>query len=272
MSESNEGVRLQKVLANAGVASRRASEELITSGAVKVNGKVVKELGTRINPEHDKVSVRGTPIQLDATRVYLALNKPVGIISSMADELGRPDLSQYALRSDRVYNVGRLDADTSGLLILTNDGELANMLAHPKFGVTKTYVAKVEGTITSQEIHKLLKGVELEDGPMKADKATLVDSNPFESLVEIVIHSGKNRVVRRMFEAIGHPVKDLVRRQFGPVHLGPLKQGQTRLLSKIEIGALLKAAEGKETRAPRPPKSKSAGSSKSKPKVRKNVS
>lgn len=243
MTTEIEGVRLQKVLANAGVASRRASEELILAGAVKVNGKVVKELGTRINPETDKVSVRGTPIQLDASRVYLALNKPVGVISSMSDEFGRPDLSQYALRDDRVYNVGRLDADTSGLLILTNDGELANMLAHPKFGVSKTYVAKVEGLVTSQGINQLLKGVQLEDGLMSADKANLVDSNPYESLVEITIHSGKNRVVRRMFDSIGHPVKDLVRRQFGPIQLGPLKPGQTRLLSKVEIGALLKAAQ-----------------------------
>lgn len=243
MPLDNEGVRLQKVLANAGVASRRASEELILAGAVKVNGKVVKELGTRINPESDKVTVRGTPIQLDASRVYLALNKPVGVISSMSDEFGRPDLSQYALRDDRVYNVGRLDADTSGLIILTNDGELANMLAHPKYGVTKTYFAKVEGLVSSQDIQKLLNGVELEDGLMKADKATLVDSNMMESLVELVIHSGKNRVVRRMFESVGHPVKELVRRQFGPIQLGPLKPGQTRLLSKIEVGALLKAAQ-----------------------------
>ena len=246
MSENNEGVRLQKVLANAGVASRRASEELIVSGAVKVNGKVVKELGTRINPESDKVSVRGTPIQLDASRVYLALNKPVGVISSMSDEFGRPDLSQYALRDDRVYNVGRLDADTSGLIILTNDGELANMLAHPKYGVTKTYLAKVEGKITPQDVHKLIAGIELEDGFMKADKAVLVDSKIGESLVEIVIHSGKNRVVRRMFDAIGFPVIELVRRQFGPIQLGPLKPGQTRLLSKVEVGALLKAAQKSE--------------------------
>ena len=243
MSDKVEGVRLQKVLANAGVASRRASEELILAGAVKVNGSVVKELGTRINPELDKVSVRGTPIQLDSSRVYLALNKPVGVISSMADEYGRPDLAQYAPRDDRVYNVGRLDADTSGLIILTNDGDLANMLAHPKFGVSKTYLAKVEGQVSQQDIHKLLAGVELEDGVMIADKAVLVDSKVTESLVEITIHSGKNRVVRRMFDSIGHPVIDLVRRQFGPIQLGPLKPGQTRLLSKVEVGALLKAAQ-----------------------------
>ncbi|MEY4417677.1 MAG: hypothetical protein RIQ88_115 [Actinomycetota bacterium] len=250
----NDGVRLQKVLANAGVASRRASEELILAGAVKVNGKVVKELGTKINPETDKVAVRGTPIQLDASRVYLALNKPVGVISSMADEYGRPDLSQYALRDDRVYNVGRLDADTSGLIILTNDGDLANMLAHPKYGVQKTYLAKVDGQVTSQEIHKLLSGFELEDGFMKADKAVLVDSKTDQSLVELVIHSGRNRVVRRMFDEIGHPVRELVRRQFGPIQLGPLKPGQTRLLSKVEVGALLKAAQNSNSE----PKARSA--------------
>jgi pseudouridine synthase len=144
------------------------------------------------------------------------------------------------------------------------------MLAHPKFGVTKTYIAKVEGQVSAQEIQKLLSGLELEDGPMKADKANLVDSNAFESLVEIVIHSGKNRVVRRMFEALGHPVKDLVRRQFGPIQLGPLKQGQTRLLSKVEVGALLKAAEGKITRAPRPPKPKASQATKLKPRGKRN--
>ena len=259
MAESEQdGVRLQKVLAHAGVASRRACEDLIAAGAVKVNGKVVKELGTRINPEVDKVSVRGTPIQLDASRVYIALNKPYGVISSMADEFGRPDLSQFALRQDRVFNVGRLDAETTGLLLLTNDGELANKLAHPKFGVAKTYVAKVEGQLSPADIRALLDGVELEDGKMQADKAHSVDLKLTETIVEISLHSGKNRVVRRMFDAINHPVKELVRRQFGPIQLGPLKPGQMRELSKIEVGALLKAAEGKTTRAPRPPKPKDA--------------
>lgn len=254
MSENTEaeGVRLQKVMAAAGVASRRVCEDMITQGRVKVNGKVVTELGTRINPEIDKVTVGGTPVQLDNSRVYLALNKPRGVVSSMADENGRPDLSQFVEGYDRVFNVGRLDSETTGLIIMTNDGDLAHKLAHPKFGVTKTYIARVEGVVTPAIIHKLLSGFELEDGMIKADKAHVVDVQPGESLVEVVLHSGRNRIVRRMFEFVGHPVVGLVRRQFGPIQLGPLKEGRIRELSKIEVGALLKAAEGEVKRAPRP--------------------
>ena len=244
-SESPEGIRLQKVLANAGVASRRVCEELIVSGAVKVNGKVVKELGTRINPEQDKVLVRGTPIQLDVSRVYLMLNKPLGVVSSMQDEHGRPDLSQYALDYDRIFNVGRLDVDTSGLLLMTNDGDLAHKLMHPSFEVPKTYQAKVHGQITQPILNKLLSGIELEDGPIKADKARLLSASGNHSLVEIELHSGKNRIVRRIFEHLGFPVVALVRRQFGPLHLGHLKLGHIRQLTKIELGALLKAADRK---------------------------
>jgi pseudouridine synthase len=251
-NETAQGVRLQKIMASAGVASRRVCEDYITQGRVKVNGKVVTELGTRINPEVDKVTVGGTPIQLDASRVYLALNKPYGVVSSMADENGRGDLSQFVVGYDRVFNVGRLDAETTGLIIMTNDGELAHTLAHPTFGVTKTYVARVEGIVTPATIHKLLSGFELEDGPIKADKAHIVDVSGNESLVEVVLHSGRNRIVRRMFDFVEHPVIGLVRRQFGPIQLGPLKEGRIRELSKIEVGALLKAAEGKTERAPRP--------------------
>ena len=251
-SEVPEGVRLQKVMAAAGVASRRVCEDYIANGRVKVNGKVVTELGTRINPEVDKVTVGGTPIQLDNSRVYLALNKPAGVVSSMADENGRPDLSQFVVGYDRVFNVGRLDAETTGLIIMTNDGELAHKLAHPKFGVPKTYVARVEGVVTPAIIHKLLSGFELEDGMIKADKAHIIDFQPGESLVEVQLHSGRNRIVRRMFDFVGHPVVGLVRRSFGPIQLGPLKEGRIRELSKIEVGALLKAAEGKVERAPRP--------------------
>ncbi|MEN9956344.1 MAG: hypothetical protein RLY34_1151 [Actinomycetota bacterium] len=253
-----EGVRLQKVMAAAGVASRRVCEDMITKGQVKVNGRVVTELGTRINPDVDKVTVGGTPVQLDNSRVYLALNKPRGVVSSMADENGRPDLSQFVSGYDRVFNVGRLDSETTGLIIMTNDGELAHKLAHPKFGVTKTYVARVEGVVTPAIIHKLLSGFELEDGLIKADKAHVVDVQPGESLVEVVLHSGRNRIVRRMFEFVGHPVVGLVRRQFGPIQLGPLKEGRIRELSKIEVGALLKAAEGEVKRAPRPANKKAA--------------
>jgi pseudouridine synthase len=220
MSDKPEGIRLQKVLAAAGVASRRVCEEMIVAGSVKVNGKVVTELGTRIDPERDKVVVNGTPIQLDVTKVYLMLNKPYGVVSSMQDEHGRPDLSQYALDYDRVFNVGRLDAETTGLLLLTNDGDLAHKLLHPSFEVTKTYQAKVHGQITQPILNKLIAGVELEDGPARADKARLLSASGNHSLVEIELHSGKNRIVRRMFESVGFPVVALVRRQFGPLHLG----------------------------------------------------
>jgi len=245
MSDKPEGIRLQKVLAAAGVASRRVCEEMIVAGSVKVNGKVVTELGTRIDPERDKVIVRGTPIQLDVTKVYLMLNKPYGVVSSMQDEHGRPDLSQYALDYDRVFNVGRLDAETTGLLLLTNDGDLAHKLLHPSFEVTKTYQAKVHGQITQPILNKLIAGVELEDGPARADKARLLSASGNHSLVEIELHSGKNRIVRRMFESVGFPVVALVRRQFGPLHLGHLNLGHIRQLSKIEVGVLLKAADKK---------------------------
>lgn len=240
--QGTEGERLQKVMAAAGVASRRVSEEMIVAGRVTVNGKVVRELGTRVDPAVDRVAVDGTAVQLDTSRRYVMLNKPVGVVSSMRDEQGRPDLSRFtAGYPERLFNVGRLDAETSGLLILTNDGELAHVLAHPSFGVTKTYIARVPGVVTPQTIARLTKGVELEDGPIAADKAKLLQSSQRdgESLVEITLHSGRNRIVRRMLAEVGHPVVELVRRQFGPLHLGTLKVGQLRDLTKAELGQLL---------------------------------
>ncbi|HMM83600.1 MAG TPA: pseudouridine synthase [Terrimesophilobacter sp.] len=238
-----EGVRLQKLMAAAGVASRRVSEDLITAGRVEVNGEVVTELGRRVAAT-DAVSVDGTPIQLDTTRRYLMLNKPVGIVSSLNDDRGRPDLSRFVSKfEERLFNVGRLDAQTSGLLILTNDGELAHVLAHPKFGVMKTYVAKAQGRITPQTVAKLRSGVELEDGPIAADKVRIVgEAQAHETIVEITLHSGRNRIVRRMLDEVGHPVIDLVRRQFGPLHLGNLPPGALRDLSKVELGQLLTIA------------------------------
>lgn len=244
--EAPEGVRLQKVLAAAGVASRRVVEQYIVEGRIRVNGKVVEELGRRIDPENDLVDVDGTAIQLDVSKRYVMLNKPTGVVSTMSDENGRPDLRRYTDEwEERLYNVGRLDAETSGLLILTNDGELAHVLAHPSFGVTKVYIAKVEGAVTAQVIAQLTKGIELEDGPIKADKARLLDTSNGakpSSLVELTLHSGRNRIVRRMLAAVGHPVTELVRRQFGPLHLGTLPAGKTRELTKIECGALLTLA------------------------------
>lgn len=240
----NEGVRLQKVLAAAGVASRRVCEDLITKGRVRVNGKVVTELGSRIFPEVDQVQVDNRPIQLDPDRVYIAFHKPRGVVSTMADENGRPCLADYFVGFDRVFNVGRLDAETTGLILMTNDGEMANQLAHPSYEVQKLYVAKVRGKITRVEMQKLLDGVKLEDGLQKADSARVIDQNEQSSLVEIVLHSGKNRIVRRMFEAIGFPVLDLTRKSFGPLRLGNIKPGQFRELSKLEVSSLMEAAQG----------------------------
>ncbi|MGM1016708.1 MAG: pseudouridine synthase [Actinomycetota bacterium] len=238
--EAPEGIRLQKVLSAAGVASRRVVENYIVEGRIRVNGTVVTELGRRIDPEHDQVDVDGTAIQLDVSKRYVMLNKPTGVVSTMRDENGRPDLREFTEDwPERLYNVGRLDAETSGLLLLTNDGELAHVLAHPSFGVTKVYIAKVEGTVLPQTIATLTRGIDLDDGPIAADKARLLDMSRGSSLVELTLHSGRNRIVRRMMAAVGHPVVELVRRQFGPLHLGTLPAGKTRELSKIESGALL---------------------------------
>lgn len=246
-SDSPEGERLQKVMAAAGVASRRASENLIAERRVTVNGELVTEPGRRVL-RTDLVAVDGTAIQTDTTRRYLMLNKPIGVVSSLADESGRPDLSRYTDRfEERLFNVGRLDAQTSGLLVLTNDGDLAHVLAHPLFGVSKTYIAKVRGAMSAQTVGKLSKGVELDDGPIAADKARLLGTPVRnESMVEVTLHSGRNRIVRRMLEAVGHPVIELVRRQFGPLHLGTLPAGELRDLTKVELGQLLTIARSGE--------------------------
>lgn len=247
-------VRLQKALANAGVASRRACETLITSGRVTVNGEQERELGSRVDPETDEVRVDGVVVQLDATKRYFVLNKPLGVVSTMNDEQGRPDLREFTDQvEDRLYNVGRLDTDTSGLLILTNDGELAHKLAHPSFGVEKTYIAKVRGQVTAAVIQRMLDGVELSDGPINADRAKLLPngSTTTHSLVELTIHSGKNRIVRRFLAELGHPVEELVRRQFGPLNLGTLRVGELRELSAAERGALLTAGDGDSTKGGR---------------------
>jgi 23S rRNA pseudouridine2605 synthase/16S rRNA pseudouridine516 synthase len=238
------GVRLQKVMAAAGVASRRVSEDLISAGRVTVNGELVTEAGRRIDPETDLVAVDGQAVQLDTSKRYIMLNKPRGVVSSLNDERGRPDLRRYTDDfEERLFNVGRLDAETSGLLVLTNDGDLAHVLAHPSFGVSKTYVAKVEGSVSAQTVQRLKNGVELDDGPIAADAVRVLashsDGADGTSLVEITLHSGKNRIVRRMMAAVGHPVLDLVRRQFGPLHLGTLRSGTYRDLTKVELSALL---------------------------------
>ncbi len=250
-SETNSSeVRLQKALANAGVASRRACEALISGGRVAVNDEIVWELGSRIDPAVDTVRVDGVVVQLDTSKRYFMLNKPRGVVSTMSDEQGRPDLRDFTDRiEERVYNVGRLDTDTSGLLILTNDGDLAHHLAHPKFGVSKTYIAKVRGSVTPAVIQRLKEGVDLADGPIRADAAKLLPGGDERgrSLVELTLHSGRNRIVRRMLAEVGHPVEELVRRSFGPLHLGTLRLGQMRELSSAERGALLSLDGGEES-------------------------
>ncbi|GAA2179944.1 pseudouridine synthase [Leucobacter tardus] len=244
--------RLQKALAHAGVASRRACETLIASGRVEVNGEPVFELGSRIDVAHDEVRVDGVVVQLDVSKRYFMLNKPRGVVSTMSDEQGRPDLREFTDRfEERLYNVGRLDTDTSGLLILTNDGALAHALAHPKFGVEKTYVAKVRGRVTPAVIQRLRDGIELADGPIHADHAKILPGGrgASHSLVELTLHSGRNRIVRRMLAEVGHPVVELVRRRFGPLALGTLGSGELRELSAGERGALLSATEPRDGRS-----------------------
>ncbi len=243
-----EGERLQKVLAAAGVASRRVIEQYIVAGRIAVNGRVVTELGRRVDPLADRVDVDGVPVQLDTAKRYLMLNKPHGVVSSMSDERGRPDLRPYAEQAgERVFNVGRLDAETTGLLVLTNDGELAHVLAHPSFGVEKTYLATVRGVVRPETLRRLRQGVELDDGPIAADRVRVVGEPTGRgasgrTIVEVTLHSGRNRIVRRMLAEVGHPVLELVRRSFGPLNLGSLGAGRMRDLTKVELGQLLALA------------------------------
>ena len=234
------GVRLQKVLAQAGLGSRRASEELIADGRVEVDGQIVTELGVRIDPATAVVHVDGLRIQLDQAKVTIALNKPLGVVSTMDDPKGRPTVADLIKnREERLFHVGRLDADSEGLLLLTNDGELANRLSHPKYEIAKTYLVTVEGEVYPRVGRELLKGVELEDGVAMVDSFRIIDQAPHATLVEIVLHEGRNRVVRRIFDEVGFPVMRLVRTQIGPIKLGDLRSGRTRVLGKTELGTLM---------------------------------
>ena len=234
------GVRLQKVLAGAGLGSRRACEELISAGRVSVDGVVVRELGVRVDPHTVVLHVDGRRVQLDTSMVTLAFNKPAGVVSTMSDDRGRPSLAQYvADRPERLFHVGRLDAETEGLLLLTNDGELANRLAHPSHGVRKTYLATVSGRVRPAVGAALRAGIQLEDGPVAVDSFRVVDASGDRTLVEVVLHEGRNRIVRRLMEAVGHPVVRLVRTQVGPVRLGHLKPGHLRELTAKELGVLM---------------------------------
>lgn len=234
-----EGIRLQKVLAQAGLGSRRRCEELMATGRVEVNGEVVTQMGVRVDPQVDLVRVDGRRIPPPSDHVYLVLNKPRGVVSSMADEQGRRDLTEFvAGRQERLFHVGRLDTDTSGLLLLTNDGDLAHRLAHPSFEFTKTYVALVDGTVGEAVGRRLLEGVGLHDGPASVDRFVVKDRSRGRSLVELDLHMGRNRIVRRLLDAVGHPVVELTRTVFGPVRLGGLGVGRSRELSREELGDL----------------------------------
>ena len=242
MSEDTEGIRLQKVLAAAGIASRRASEILIDEGRVEVNGKVVTEQGMRVNPETDHIRVDGSRIPPPRRHMYLVLNKPRGVVSTMDDPEGRPTLSDYLPRTkERLFHVGRLDTETEGLIILTNDGEFAHRLAHPSYEVPKTYHVQAAGVMDNRTLKRLEKGVTLEDGPVKPDKVKLISRSQSKTLLEITLHEGRNRVVRRMMDAVGFPVKELVRVSFGPIRLERLQPGVTRRVKGDELKALYDA-------------------------------
>ncbi|MGW4371384.1 pseudouridine synthase [Nocardia takedensis] len=241
-----EGERLQKVLAKAGVASRRAAEELIAQGRVEVDGLIVREQGLRIDAQTAVVRVDGTRVMVREELVHLALNKPKGWQSTMSDDLGRPCVGDIVAEriaaGQRLFHVGRLDADTEGLLLLTNDGDLAHRLMHPSFEVSKTYLATVTGEVDNRRIGKRLRdGVELEDGPAKVDRFQVLELGEGRSLVKLVLHEGRKHIVRRLLDEVGHPVNRLVRTNIGPVSLGDQRPGTLRVLGRDEVGKLYEA-------------------------------
>ena len=238
---TSQGERLQKVLAAAGLGSRRACEQMISDGRVEVDGVPVTELGVRIDPSRQKVAVDGLPVQLDDSKVYLVFNKPVGVISTMEDEEGRLSVGDYTYtRKERLFHVGRLDQDTSGLLLLTNDGELAHRLQHPSYSVPKTYVAKVPGPVKKGLGNILREGVELEDGVVTVDDFSVVASQPGWAMVQLVIHEGRKHVVRRLLEEVGYPVEELVRTQVGEIRMGDLRPGNLRAVTPDELARTMK--------------------------------
>ena len=242
LADVPDGVRLQKVLAAAGVGSRRKCEELIGAGRVEVDGEVVRRFGARVDTRRQIIRVDGKRIPASAELVYLALNKPPGVVSAMSDDRGRRTIADLiADRSERLFHVGRLDFDTEGLILLTNDGELAHRLAHPRYGVLKTYLAEVSGPVPKDLGRRLTTGVELEDGTVVADRFRVVDRAGSRVLVELTVHEGRKHIVRRMLAKAGHPVTRLVRTQVGPVSLGSLRPAATRRLTTAEVGDLYAA-------------------------------
>ncbi len=237
-------IRLQKALAQAGLGSRRRCDDMIAHGRVEVNGEVIDQMGSRVDPLVDVIRVDGARIPPPNDHAYVLLNKPRGVVTTMADEHGRPDLSSIlAGRDDRLFHVGRLDTDTSGLLLLTNDGDLAHKLAHPSFEITKTYVALVDGSVPDSLGATLKAGIELDDGSAVVDRLLVKDRSRGRSIVELDIHMGRNRIVRRILAEVGHPVIDLTRTAFGPLDLRGLAAGAMRNLSREELGLLFDSVE-----------------------------
>jgi 23S rRNA pseudouridine2605 synthase len=266
--EKPDGVRLQKVLAQAGVASRRAAEDMIAAGRVSVDGKIVREMGRRVDPESAVVHVDGNRVVVRDDVVHLALNKPFGMLSTMSDDQGRPcvgdliaERAELINRAGRLFHVGRLDADTEGLLLLTNDGELGHRLMHPSYEIEKTYLAEVMGQVPRDlgrrlrktylaKVHgnvardvgkRLREGVELDDGLATVDSFKLVDNLPGHSMVEVVLHEGRKHIVRRLLDFVGYPVEQLVRTAIGEVRLGNQRPGKVRPLTVTEVGQLYRA-------------------------------
>jgi 23S rRNA pseudouridine2605 synthase len=244
-ASESDGVRLQKVLSQAGIASRRVAERMIIDGRVEIDGHVVTELGTRVDTDASEIRVDGARVILDESLVYLALNKPQGMHSTMSDDRGRPcigDLIEHRVRGNKkLFHVGRLDAETEGLILLTNDGELAHRLMHPSYEIPKTYVATVNGTVPRGFGKKLRAGIQLDDGPIAVDDFAVVDAIPGKTMIRVTLHEGRKRIVRRMLAAAGFPVQTLVRTDIGAVTLGEQRPGSIRALRRNEIGELYKA-------------------------------
>ncbi|MEX0169410.1 pseudouridine synthase [Streptomyces sp. LMG1-1-1.1] len=235
-----EGERLQKVLARAGMGSRRACEELIEQARVEVNGEIVLEQGKRVDPEKDEIKVDGLTVATQS-HLFFALNKPAGVVSTMEDPDGRQCLGDYVNnRETRLFHVGRLDTETEGIILLTNHGELAHRLTHPKYGVKKTYLAAITGPLPREVGKRLKDGIQLEDGYAKADHFRVVEQTGKNYLVEVTLHEGRKHIVRRMLAEAGFPVEKLVRTAFGPISLGDQKSGWLRRLTNTEVGMLMK--------------------------------
>jgi 23S rRNA pseudouridine2605 synthase len=237
--DDRPGERLQKVLARAGIGSRRVCEDMIDQGRISVNGEKVQVQGMRVHPRTDHIAVDGVRIELRDDRVTYAINKPSGVITAMTDDRNRPTVGDMVGDlAPGLVHVGRLDQDTEGLLLVTNDGELAHRLAHPSYEVKKTYLAQVSGSVPRDMFKRLRQGVELEDGPVKVDAFTVVDTHAGQSVVEVVLHEGRKHIVRRLLAHVGLPVSRLTRTAIGPVKLERMRSGAIRRLTRAEVGQL----------------------------------